>query len=171
MRFVVLGGDNVLYSYENEFLDRQLGPGHGRSFRDWVMEHEQADRSCFVFPGLVGYATYSRYVNDMDLCLYPLQFGSANWGLFELLGRGRVVIASNRCFVPEVITHGDNGFLCDYDDVDSWVARTLEILDHPDRFRPIGETARQMSARYSIDRVAEQFLTLCERVIATRIRG
>ena len=104
----------------------------------------------------------------MDLCLYPLQFGSANWGLFELLGRGRVVVASDRCYVPEVITHGENGFLCDYDDVASWVARTLEILDHPEQFRAIGETAREVSQRSSIDRVAEQFLGLCERVIAMR---
>lgn len=31
-------------------------------------------------------------------------------------GRGKIVIDSNRCFIPEVITHDVNGLLCDYDD-------------------------------------------------------
>lgn len=97
--------------------------------------------------------------------LYPLQFGSGNWGLFELLGRGKIVIASDRCFVPEVITHDVNGLLCDYDNPDEWVRRTLEVLDNLKPHRVLGETARRMSVRYSIDRVATEFLTLCARLL------
>lgn len=165
IRFVVLGSEKTPYSYEELFLDAKLGKGHGKSFRDWVLDNERADRSRFLIPGLVDYDTFSRYVNDIDLFLYPLQFGSANWGLFELLGRGRIVIASDRCFVPEVITHGVNGLLCDYDNLDEWVRLTLEVLDNLESHRVLGETARQISARYSIDRVATEFLALCERLV------
>jgi cephalosporin hydroxylase/glycosyltransferase involved in cell wall biosynthesis len=167
VHFVVLGGDNTLYSYENHFLDAKLGPGHGRSFREWVLENEHVDRSRFLMPGLVDYDTFSRYVNDMDLFLYPLQFGSANWGLFELLGRSKIVIASNRCFVPEVITHDVNGLLCDYDNLDEWVRLTLDVLDNLESHRVLGETARRMSVRYRIDRVAAEFVALCERLVRT----
>ncbi len=164
-RFVVLGSEKVPYGYEDLYLDKLLGKGHGKSFRDWVLDHEQADRSRFLIPGFVDYDTFSRYVNDVDLFLYPLQFGSGNWGLFELLGRGKIVIASNRCYVPEIISHDVNGLLCDYNDLDRWVRMTLDVLDDLDAHRVLGETARRMSRRYSIDRVAAEFLSLCERLI------
>lgn len=165
VQFVVLGGDGILYSYENHFLDAQLGSGHGRTFRDWVLENECADRSRFIFPGLVPYESYSRYLNDIDLFLYPLQFGSANWGLFELLGRGKAIIASNWCYVPEVITDGMNGLLCDYGDIDHWVRLTLELLDDSERSRALGDAARQTTARYSIDRVAREFVSFCDQEV------
>jgi glycosyltransferase involved in cell wall biosynthesis len=164
VRFVVLGSDKTPYSYEDLFLDAKFGKEHGRTFRDWVLEHEQADRSRFLLSGLVDYDTFSRYVNDIDLFLYPLQFGSANWGLFELLGRGKPVIASNRCYVPEVITDGVNGLLCDYDDLDCWVRLTLELLDEPDRRHTLAAAARESMQRFSIDRVASEFLTLCREL-------
>lgn len=168
VRFVVLGSEKVPYGYEDLFLDATLGKGHGKSFRDWVLDHERADRARFLIPGLVDYETFSRYVNDIDLFLYPLQFGSGNWGLFELLGRGKIVIASDRCFVPEVITHDVNGLLCDYDNLDEWVRLTLNALDNLASHRMLGETARRMSKRYSIDRVAAEFLALCGENVSER---
>ena len=81
--------------------------------------------------------------------------------MFELLGRGKAVIASNRCYVPEAITDGVNGLLCEYDDLEQWVRLTLELLDDPARFAALGEAARQRAALYSIDRVAREFVALC----------
>lgn len=85
----------------------------------------------------------------------------------ELLGRGRIVIGSNRCFVPEAITDGVNGFLCDYDDIEGWVSRAVEILDNPATYRPVGAAAREMSHQHSIANVACQFLKIAAQVCAT----
>jgi hypothetical protein len=67
---------------------------------------------------------------------------------------------------PFYSSDGKNGFLIDYDHVDSWVAKTVEIIDEPQRFRGNGEAARRRAERYSIDKVAEEFLALAERVIS-----
>ena len=75
------------------------------------------------------------------------------------------MIASDRCFVPEVITHGVNGLLCDYDNLDEWVRLTLKVLDNQESHRALGATTRQISAWYSIDRVAAEFLALCDRLV------
>jgi glycosyltransferase involved in cell wall biosynthesis len=166
VHFVVLGSEKLLYSYEDHFLDAKYGEGHGRSFRDEVLDTHSADRSRFTFTGLLDHDEFAATVEAIDLFLYPLQFGSANWGLFELLARGRIVIGSNRCFVPEAITDGENGFLIDYDEVDSWVTKTVEILAEPPRFRRIGEAARRRAGRYSIDKVGEEFLRLAEQIIS-----
>ena len=168
VHFVAIGSPKLLYSYENHFLDAKYGEGHGRSFRDEVLNTHGADRSRFTFTGLLDRDEFAATVESIDLFLYLLQFGSANWGLFELLGRGRIVIGSHRCFVPEAITDGENGFLIDYNDVDAWVTKTIEIIDHPEQYRHVGEAASQLAQRYSIDRVGEEFLALAEQVISRR---
>ena len=164
VHFVVIGSPKLLYSYENHFRDAKFGEGHERTFCDEVLDSLNADWSRFTFTGLLERDEFSTMVQAIDVFLYPLQFGSANWGLFELLGRGRIVLASDRCFIPEVITDGENGFLLDYDDIDAWVSKTMEVLDQPENFRHIGESAAQMAMCYSIDRIGEQFLKLAERI-------
>ena len=165
VRFVVLGSaEKLLYSYENHFLEDTYGAGNSPSFRDYVLEKHGAERWRFTFPGLLPYEEFARVVSRIDLFLYPLQSGSANWGLYELLGRGRIVIGSNRCFVPEAITDGVNGFLCDYDNIEDWVSRAIEILDDPAAYRSIGDTARRICRRNSIESVADEFLRLREQV-------
>ena len=76
---------------------------------------------------------------------------------------------SSRSTLPtqnaRLVTHGVNGLLCDDDNLDEWVRLTLQVLDNLKSHRMLGETARQISARYSIDRVAAEFLALCERLV------
>ena len=48
-----------------------------------------------------------------------------------------------------------------YDDLDQWVRLTLELLDDTERCRALGDGARTMSAQYSIDRVAKEFVVFC----------
>jgi len=160
VEFVVLGSPELLYSYENHFLDGKYGTGHGQTFADWVLEEEGVDRQRFHFLGKLPYGEFGRVVRLVDIFLYPLQFGSANWGLFELLGRSRVVIASHRCFVPEVIKHEDNGLMLSLDCLDDWVATTLRVLNQPETFAALGLRARKTAHEYSIEKVADRFLEL-----------
>src|SRR5690606_16504824 len=106
-------------------------------------------------------------VREVDLFLYPLQFGSANWGLFELLIRGRTVIASDRCFLPEVIHDGANGYLLPCENVSAWTDLALDILDHPDRHSHIPENARRTAQTYSVDEVAPRYMRIFEEVVET----
>ena len=95
--------------------------------------------AAFEHVDFAGYEDFASYIEAMDLFLYPLQFGSANWGLFELLFRGRTIIASDRCFIPEVIRNGYNGYLCKYDDIQAWVRLATAIIDAPAAHAHIGE--------------------------------
>jgi len=64
----------------------------------------------------------------MDLILSPLFEGAANWALFDALAAGVSVSASNRCFVPEVISDGRDGLLFDADDAQGLARAALELL-------------------------------------------
>lgn len=173
VRFVFCGSPKVLYSYEGHFLQQHFAADvRPESFMQYVLQREGIEvgpDADFQHVSFGDYASFASYVEAMDLFLYPLQFGSANWGLFELLFRGKPIIASDRCFVPEVIRHGDNGLLCRYEDVDAWVRLVLDMIDNPNDYRGLG--ARALSdahARYHISKVAPSYLRIFEMAIARR---
>jgi glycosyltransferase involved in cell wall biosynthesis len=135
-RFAICGSKDLRYSYESDFLAKQKGLAPGTKFLDYIFQREGIDVRDGVFQHLdyMSYEDYSKFVASLDLIHYPLQFGSANWGLFESLFRGKTVIASDRCFIPEIITDGFNGIICDYGNEEAWIRRTIEIVDNPRGF-------------------------------------
>ncbi|ANQ83794.1 glycosyltransferase [Azoarcus olearius] len=171
VRFVFCGSPKVLYSYEEAFLQQAFPAAESRpeSFMQYVLQREGitlGEGSSFQHVKFAGYDEFASYVEAMDMFLYPLQFGSANWGLFELLFRGKKIIASDRCFVPEVIRHGYNGLLCKYDDMASWVRNATDIIDAPQDFDHLSANAlADAHERFSVSSVARRYLAIFETAI------
>ncbi|NMG55095.1 glycosyltransferase [Aromatoleum aromaticum] len=173
VRFVFCGAPKVLYSYEDAFLQSHFEKeSRPESFMKYVLEREGitlGEDSAFQHVDFASYDQFAGYVEAMDLFLYPLQFGSANWGLFELLFRAKVVIGSDRCFVPEVIRHRYNGLLCKYDDMQTWVQYATEVIDAPADFRHLGENAlHDAHERFHIRNVAASYLRIFDMAIGRR---
>ena len=173
VRFVFCGAPKVLYSYEEAFLQSRFAEGdRPESFMHYVLQREGivlGENPHFQHVSFSEYAAFASFIESMDLFLYPLQFGSANWGLFELLFRGRIVIGSDRCFVPEVIRHGKNGLLCRFEDVDQWVARAIAVIDCPEQYQSLGEQAlKDARQRYHISAVAPRYLDIFNLAINRR---
>ena len=91
VKFVFCGGEKTLYSYEDSFIrDNFSEEDRPASFMQYVLKREGielTDESPFQYHKYTNYDDFASYIEAMDLFLYPLQFGSANWGLFELLFR------------------------------------------------------------------------------------
>ncbi|HJV28537.1 MAG TPA: glycosyltransferase [Aromatoleum sp.] len=176
VRFVFCGAPKVLYSYEEAFLQSNFDKDNRpESFMKYVLAREGItldENSAFQHVSFASYDEFASYVEAMDMFLYPLQYGSANWGLFELLFRGKVIVASDRCFVPEVIRHRDNGLLCKYEDIPGWVRHATDILDAPEKFSHLGERALQDAhERFHISSVAGRYLSAFEMAIRRRRLG
>ncbi|MEN9384858.1 MAG: hypothetical protein RL323_2001, partial [Pseudomonadota bacterium] len=165
VKFVFCGSPKVLYSYEEAFLHSNF-PAETRpkDFMSYLLEREGISLggdSSFQHVSFAAYADFASFIEGMDLFVYPLQFGSANWGLFEILFRGRTTIASDRCFVPEVIEHNRTGMLCPYDDDELWVRRIVDVIDQPERFKHLGDAAAaDMNDRFHISKVAPRYLDI-----------
>lgn len=173
VRFVFCGSPKVLYSYEEAFLQQHFDEeNRPESFMKYVLQREGIEPggdSPFEHVAFASYDEFASYVEAMDLFLYPLQFGSANWGLFELLFRGKVVIASDRCFIPEVVRHRDNGLLCRYDDIATWVRCAVDVIDAPGQFADLGVRALQDAhERFHIRKVAGNYLRIFEMAMGRR---
>lgn len=173
VKFVFCGGAKSLYSYESEFLKKSFQDSdRPESFMEYLLKRENieiTDSGPFQHLKYTTYEDFASYIEAMDLFLYPLQFGSANWGLFELLFRGRKVIASERCFIPEVVKHNHNGLICRYDDEQEWVEKSISIIDEPDKFDYLGKNAEEDAIkRFHIKKVVDRYLDIFNYAILRR---
>lgn len=173
VKFVFCGAPKMLYSYEEAFLqnnfEKDLKP---ESFLKYLLDRESIsldEESPFEHVSYAAYDQFADYIEAMDLFLYPLQFGSANWGLFEIAFRGKLVIGSNRCFVPEVIRHGYNGLLCPYEDVHQWARMAVEVIDAPEQYAHLAKNAEiDANERFHISKVALKYLDIFQMAISKK---
>lgn len=77
-----------------------------------------------------------------DLFLLPSQLESFGLAALEAMACEVPVIATNVGGIPEVVTHGEDGYLVEPGDVETAAKYALEILSRPDRGRSMGRQAR-----------------------------
>jgi L-malate glycosyltransferase len=82
-----------------------------------------------------------------DLFLLPSDEESFGLAALEAMACEVPVVATNVGGLPEVVTHGVDGYLFEPRDVDAAAKYALEILTRPDRGRLMGEMARTNARR------------------------
>ena len=79
--------------------------------------------------------------------------------VLEAMACGAPVVASRLGGVPEVVRHGDTGFLAEPGDVDDLRRRLEELLEDPPLARRLGDNARQLVVeRFTWDACARRCL-------------
>ena len=163
IRYVLLGDPKgTSYCYENSFVANNFGID--KTFKDYLFSKYEVNESLYICTGKLDMPRLSTAIHNMDFFLYPLQFGSANWGLYEILLRGKIIVASNRCFLPEVITDGQNGFLLDYDDIEGWANLCNQIANNLDDYKNIGYNAAKSGEAFHIENIAKQYVDIFNNI-------
>ena len=159
VQFLVIGEEQTIYGNEQAYLN-------GKSFKTHVLETEGIDEKFFIFHNFLPHRDFLQYLQTMDIVLFPLFEGAANWSLFEAMASGLTILASDRAFIPEVITSGKEGVLLDPYDIDGFVKTSLEILSHPDQFSSFGINARKkIKAQYSLENAVTGYRAIIKEVM------
>ncbi|GAB6095363.1 glycosyltransferase [Desulfatiferula olefinivorans] len=162
LHILVIGSEETVYGNEPAYLN-------GTSFKRHALDRAGLGDGDIVCKDYLTHDDYHRHLQAMDLFYFPQFEGAANWGLFEAMASGLTVIASDRCFVPEVIDQGVNGWMVDPEDRDTLVGLSLYLLDHPAEAARLGRAARKtIRTRYSVEQSAAAYLDLIDRVIGRR---
>jgi N-acetyl-alpha-D-glucosaminyl L-malate synthase BshA len=104
-----------------------------------------------------------------DVALFPSSSESFGLAALEALACGVPVVASRVGGLPEVVAHGETGFLEALGDVDSMAARTQQLLDDAELRRRCGEAAvRRATELFSLEQVLRQHEQLYERLVHDR---
>ncbi|ASP19909.1 glycosyl transferase family 4 group [Antarctobacter heliothermus] len=158
--FVALGGSTgSTYGYEQQWVERKYS-GAVDSFRDHLMKIYPRAAEVIEFPGKLPYDDFVQKLADIDIFLYPLRFGVANWGLVEILGRGGCVLAPDRGYPAELIQDDVNGRLLPDDD-GAWIQEIIALSEDPERRYRYGQAARARARLlYSVQAVAPRYLGL-----------
>lgn len=165
-RFIAIGDDKAAtYGYEQQWVERRYG-GKVASFRDHLLKvHPGAE--VVEFPGRLPYADFAALLAQVDLFLYPLRHGVANWGLMEILARGGCVIGTNWGFLPELVQNDVNGLLLPDND-DAWIAAIRALRADPARRARYAKAAQETGRQYHISKIAPRFMALFERALGQR---
>ena len=159
VRFLVIGNAETIYGNETAYLG-------GKSFKQHVLENQFLDERAFRFEPFLPYEQFVTYLQTMDLILFPLFEGAANWALFDAMAAGVPVLASDRCFIPEVVTHGRDGLLFAPNDVAGFSRSALALIDEPSRRACLGKKAREKIARqFSLDKAVSGYRSIIEAAV------
>jgi glycosyltransferase involved in cell wall biosynthesis len=160
--FVVVGEDRVCYGGDLEFTG-------ARSFKEWVLARDQYDLSRFLFTGFLPAPALAQLLALTDLHIYLTVPFVLSWSLMDALACGATVLASDTPPVREMITHGQNGLLTDFFDVEGLAEAAARVLDAPQDYRPLGQAAVEMvRERYSLEVCLPRMLALYEDAFYAR---
>lgn len=155
--FLIAGQDRVCYGGDERFTG-------GKSFKEWVLSQDNYDLSRFHFLGLIPPQQLAELFRITDLHIYLTVPFVLSWSLLNALACGATVLASETEPVREMITHGHNGLLVDFFDVDGFVEMAGRVLEAPHEFAPLGTAgAALVRERYSLEVCLPHMLQLYQQ--------
>lgn len=106
----------------------------------------------------------ARLLAMTDVHLYLTVPFVVSWSLFNAIACEAVVVASDTAPVREIVTHGKNGLLADFFDVDGLANLALDVLRDPAAYRHLGEAGQVLiDERYPFRVTLPQVLRLYEQ--------
>jgi N-acetyl-alpha-D-glucosaminyl L-malate synthase BshA len=127
-----------------------VGDGPDRSRAQQVAEEEQVlDRILFLGKQI----SVAELLTCSDLFLLPSEQEAFGLVALEAMACGVPVVASQTGGLPEVVTHGESGFLAPIGDVDAMAGFALQLLEDDAAWQLVSAAARRDAERFAADRV------------------
>jgi len=125
-----------------------------------------------VFAGRVPEADKVAHYNLADLFLFPSMLEGFGLAVGEAMSCGLPVGASDEGALPELVVHGEGGFVCRGGDRDAFVKATLELIDRPELRQRFGAFNRaHVDRHFRWPRAARRVLDIYEEVVSEWKRG
>lgn len=160
--FVVVGADTVHYGADLSHIK-------AKTVREQVLSEDNYDLTKFRFTGFVPEETLAEILSLTDLHIYLTEPFIASWSMVDAMGCGAVLLASDQKCVREYVTHGQNGLLCDFFDVEGLARQAIEVLRDRPAFQPLADAAmRTVAENYSVDVAVPRLKTFFENIATQR---
>jgi len=141
-----------------------IGDGPDRGAAEYLVRKKRLQKDVF-FLGNQN-AVYEK-LSSADLFLLPSQLESFGLAALEAMACEVPVVATNVGGIPEVVTHGVDGYLVEPGDVKSAGQFALDTLARADRGREMGQLARKNAkSKFCANDVIPRYEGYYERVLA-----
>lgn len=127
------------------------------SIREFVRLHELQDSVQFAGESPRVY----EYLQAADLFIFPTEYEGFSLALVEALACAMPVVVTAVGAAPDLIRHGENGFLFAPKDSAAMIAALHWALEQKQYWPKIGAAARASVAPFDLNVVADQYSELC----------
>ncbi len=108
------------------------------------------------------------YLSVADLLLLPSENEAFGLAALEAMACEVPVIATRVGGLPEVVRHGETGYLVSVGDTQAMAEGAIKLLTNSHLHREMGQRGRAWAvAQFNTDRIIAQYLALYERVLHT----
>jgi N-acetyl-alpha-D-glucosaminyl L-malate synthase BshA len=136
------------------------GPDRGK-----VEQYCRENRICGSISFIGSLPLIEEVLVGADVFLLPSESESFGLAALEAMSCEVPVIATQAGGLPEVVVHGETGFLCPVGDVDAMAAAALRLLSDEDLRRRFGEASRRRAVeQFSQDAVVQRYRSIYQRV-------
>lgn len=139
-----------------------FGKGHlGDSLREQVKRAPWGARVRFM-----GFRTdLARVIPNLDVVAHPAFMEGLGVSLLQAASCGIPIVGSNAGGIPEIVKHGENGFLIEPGDSSDLAIRLNALLGNTELRRIMGLRGRELALeRFSIEKMSADYARLYERV-------
>jgi len=160
-RFLKLAGDTnrrpvLLIIGQGEEMEPLMGLAAARGFKDRVL-----------MPGLR--SDIPACMSAMDAYLQPSLYEGHSNTILEAMASGLPVISTRVGGTPEIIEHGQTGFLFAPRDYEGMTGALLNLYQDMDLAKRVGDAGREtVLRRFSADEMVRNYEKLYERLLAKR---
>jgi len=131
---VVVGGDEASYG---------KGAPDGKNWREHMLDEVPLDLSRVHFTGKLPYNRYLSLLQVSSLHIYLTVPFVLSWSCLEAMSAGCLMLGSATPPVEEVIAHGENGWLCDFNDPADIADKAVAMLADRASLQHLRQRARE----------------------------
>lgn len=140
-----------------------IGDGPDRSTAEWLAKKKKIQDKV-IFLGKAD--NIHQKLPVADLMLMPSELESFGLAALEGMACKVPAIATNVGGVPELIDHGQNGYLAEVGDVETMAKYAIDILSDEAKLRNMGEAARfEAQARFCSSKIILRYEEFYARVL------
>jgi glycosyltransferase involved in cell wall biosynthesis len=104
----------------------------------------------------------NEYLQASDMFVFPTEYEGFSLALVEALACAMPVVVTAVGAAPDLIRHGQNGYLFPPKDPQAMLAALLSALDQRDRWAAVSAAARESVAPFDLGLVADRYKQLCD---------
>jgi glycosyltransferase involved in cell wall biosynthesis len=128
--------------------------------RDFVRDHQLQDHVHFVGET----ERVNEFLQAADFYLFPTEYEGFSLALVEALACSIPVVVTSVGAAPDIIRHGQNGFMFPPKDMGALIDAIESVLQSRARWPIIGVAARETVQEFGLSSIAARYLELCREL-------
>jgi len=155
VELILIGGDS---------FDVKTNSSSTYQLMQHLFSKKAIDKQTYL--GKVPYDEVKQHIAEADVVAYPSFAEALPVSWLEAMAMGKIVVASNVGWGPEIINHGMDGFLEDPRNHNEYASLILNVLKDEIDTEQLGKNAREkIIAKFSNEIIAKQNIEFYKKVI------